>query len=226
MILSIKSTIELSDSADEWNLGQPKVGVNSKSYWDSVYSKEIESGKSRIETGRFILINSILGTMKQTHEPTKLIDIGCGTGELTDFLKKHNPTWEIWGADISHVALDKARSNNRTVMYSNHPLVTEEFGKEYYDYVLSSHTLEHIEKPEFMLQQIVRILKPSGKAIIVLPLEDEPYNEHFHMFTKNSAISLIEDNHLEVISIEVRKRGKFYQSGREIEEIILVAVKK
>ncbi len=56
----------------------------------------------------------------------------------------------------------------------------------------------------------------------MLPLNDEPYHEHFHIFNEEDAVSLIDSAGFEVKTVDIRNRGMFYQNGREMQEIMIV----
>ena len=191
------------------------VEVNSKSYWDTVYEHEYQRGKNREEVERFEKILSFC-------KGDTIIDVGCGTGELTSYLKDALPAPEIWGSDISEVALELARAKTKKVFYENQPIESPDEYEDYFDTVICSHTLEHLQDPSILLEKFKRILKPKGIVIIVLPLNDEPYHEHFHIFDKESAVSLIDAAGFTVKSVDIRDRGLFYKDGREMQEILIV----
>ena len=216
--------MDWSYRADEWlNILFPfQMGtdVNSKGYWDEVYRREVESGKGREDFNRFKELQDML---TGRHSCGTLLDVGCGTGEWCDWIKTNLPGLEVWGSDISHVAIDKARERNRKVLFTNHPLEAPDFTPHYFDVITCCHTLEHIKQPEDMLEKFKRILKPDGTVIIVLPYKDEPYHEHFEIYDENNSIELLQKCGYNVRSWKVRKRGLFYKDGREFGEIILEA---
>lgn len=60
------------------------------------------------------------------------------------------------------------------------------FGSKQFEYVYSSHFLEHIENPKGMLKEMKRVLKKDGFLILYLPdpnlyKEDNP--KHIEMWT-------------------------------------------
>ncbi len=44
-----------------------------------------------------------------------------------------------------------------------------QFENEQFDWVIANHVLEHIENENFAIEEIYRVLKPDGKAIIQIP---------------------------------------------------------
>ena len=50
------------------------------------------------------------------------------------------------------------------------------FDDNYIDYIISSHTFEHIDNPELALKECIRVVKPEGLIYIVIP--DKRYHLH------------------------------------------------
>jgi len=47
------------------------------------------------------------------------------------------------------------------------------FEKDSYDFILCNHVLEHIPDDETAMKELYRVLKPGGKAILQIPLEND-----------------------------------------------------
>lgn len=52
----------------------------------------------------------------------------------------------------------------------------ESFEDNKFDYLICSHVLEHVNNPDKALMELLRILKPGGKAILMVPIN--PYIEN------------------------------------------------
>jgi SAM-dependent methyltransferase len=63
----------------------------------------------------------------------------------------------------------------------------------YYDLIVSTEVLEHVENPENVIKEFYRILKPTGKLFLTTPqqfmIHQAPYN--FFYFTKYGLESLL-----------------------------------
>lgn len=97
----------------------------------------------------------------------RAIDFGCGLGTLTPILREALPNWEICGTDISRIALaDAARRypGLRFIPADDATLNTEKF-----DFLLTHHVLEHVQDLVETWGQMVRLLKPGGDMLHILP---------------------------------------------------------
>lgn len=77
------------------------------------------------------------------------------------------------------------------------------FKSNSFDTVLNIQVLEHVFEPNKMFQEISRVLKPGGYAIILIPqtsvLHLAPY--HYYNFTRYWAIQAAKTNGLKVVKI-------------------------
>ena len=99
-----------------------------------------------------------------------ILDLGCGKGYVGIEFQKEN---KVIFADIDKGLLKNIRGIKILVNAAKLP-----FKKSIFDYVICADVLEHIEKDEQALQEIYRVLKPRGKAIIALPAYSCLYGHH------------------------------------------------
>ena len=132
----------------------------------------------------------------------KILDIGCGKCE---FLKLNPYGAEIFGTDIIPETLKEAKEQginvnlgdvNKKLPYKNN----------FFDGIILSHVIEHIEDPANMFDEIKRISKNDCKLVIVVPncSFKEFYNDytHKHPYTKMSLYRILKDNGFKDIKIE------------------------
>lgn len=60
-----------------------------------------------------------------------------------------------------------------------------EFPDNYFDYILCSHVLEHVPNDVQALKEFYRVLKPSSRAIILVPINSQ-YHVTFEDFSKKT----------------------------------------
>jgi 2-polyprenyl-3-methyl-5-hydroxy-6-metoxy-1,4-benzoquinol methylase len=76
-------------------------------------------------------------------------------------------------------------------------IITEElvncgFDGGSFDYIFSSHVLEHLKDPVGEMKLMSNLLKVGGKSIHHLPCEEDDYENahHLHFFSKKSILEL------------------------------------
>src|ERR1700743_143252 len=127
----------------------------------------------------------------------KLLELGCGAGNLSIFLNKR---FELTCLDVSSVAIDWAKKNLKGIKKQPHFSVgnvcnLSEFHSESFDYVLDSLCL-HFIMPEFRamaLNEINRVLKKTG-LFFVISMCEEPQNQ-FLRSNFNYISRCVEFNH-------------------------------
>ena len=189
--------------------------INTQEYWDGVYERELSANHIRTDSERPDLI------MKEFNGGN-VLDVGCGTGELTREFRRNFPNAEIWGSDFSMKAIDYCRQQNKTIFYANHPLLNKEYDKKYFDMITIMHVLEHLDKPEELIERAKELLKDDGKLIIALPINDEEWREHLKIWKIDDVLKLLSKFKCEYLFNRVFSKTRKYKDGRPFEEIILV----
>lgn len=95
----------------------------------------------------------------------RILEIGCAKGQVVKAVQDLGP--ETYGIDINHKAIAEGVTRNLQAMSAE----DLRFEDEHFDKIYSFHTIEHVSSPKKMLQEISRVLKPGGKALIVYPAE-------------------------------------------------------
>lgn len=96
----------------------------------------------------------------------RAIDIGCGSGVLTERLVE--AFQEVVGIDISETMLAIARSTRqpKNVSYLNMNAESMYFNMKF-DFVVSRTTLHHIKNKKAVLENMKTFLNPGGKIVIL-----------------------------------------------------------
>ena len=100
----------------------------------------------------------------------KLLDVGSGDGVILYLLRKSLPDLELHGVDEVETALAVAREkvpNAKIVRASAYKLP---YSDETFDIVTSSDVIEHLDKPETMLEEIKRVAKRGASIIVGTPI--------------------------------------------------------
>ena len=103
-----------------------------------------------------------------------ILDVGCGTGDLTLEAKKlTGPSGEVYGIDASPLMIEQAQQKsvrtNADVTFTIGLIEDIEFPENQFDVVLSSLMMHHLpdDLKRAGLAEIYRVLKPNGRLLIV-----------------------------------------------------------
>lgn len=113
-------------------------------------------------------------TAKQYVNGKRVLDIACGEGYGSKLMK----TWgadSVVGVDISEEALKVANNqfSGDGVVFLKHTAEELPFENNSFDVVVSFETVEHLDYPEKLLQEIARVVKFNGVVLISCP--NDPY---------------------------------------------------
>jgi len=138
------------------------VNVNSQTYWDKEWAGNVKKFPK-------YTMNRISWLIP---EGSSVLDIGCGNGKfLRQVLLERSPT-ELFGIDISEVAIKKLKENGIDGLVLNAENL-DNFDRQF-DVVIASHLFEHIENDVGLAKNVARIAK---KMVIVAVPNDCSYPE-------------------------------------------------
>ena len=107
-----------------------------------------------------------------------ILDLGCSSGYLLERFLSHE-TFTPVGADIDPEVLDQARQRYGNKMrFLQTTASTLPLESESIDVVYTVDTAEHLSRPKEMFQEIYRVLKPGGMALIHFGPFRNPYGSH------------------------------------------------
>lgn len=96
----------------------------------------------------------------------RILDLGCGTGEITRRLAQRYPQAQIVGVDILENNLAIARRDNANfegrIRYDLGDAFALDFHDEVFDLVVCRHLSQAVPRFEAVLAEIDRVLKPGG----------------------------------------------------------------
>lgn len=133
-------------------------------YWKikTAFDKDVNIFSDSIDEkdGRVQEILSFLGDVNDK----KVIDVGCGKGRYLKILKERYPKSNLYGVDISEKMLSYCPYGIETV---NGSLLDIPYPDAFFDHIYSVEALEHAIMTENAIKEMVRVLKPEGKIIII-----------------------------------------------------------
>ena len=101
----------------------------------------------------------------------RILDVGCGTGEIASRLAPLFPSASYLGIDLEESHLEKARAKNAQlgdrVRFQHGDAMYLPFGDAEFDFAVSRHLLQAIPDARRVLGEMVRVLKPGGRLHLI-----------------------------------------------------------
>jgi SAM-dependent methyltransferase len=111
----------------------------------------------------------------------KILDLGCGNGEIVNFLKSP----DYFCADGQKELVDtliKKKVRAKLIDFNKDEFP---FKKENFDFILMLDILEHVANPSGLLTEAKKQLKENGKIIVTLPNDYHVLNKIRFIFNKH-----------------------------------------
>ena len=151
------------------------------------------------DAGFFDLEKKLFSCVNDKNETPSVLDIGCATGSVLERLRANG--WRVTGVEISPSAEYAVKTKGLDVR--NLPLEDNKFPSNYFDVVLASHLIEHLNDPRGFLQETRRILKDGGYIFVTTPdisgFQSRLFGsrwrsaifDHLYLFSKRTLIKLL-----------------------------------
>jgi 2-polyprenyl-3-methyl-5-hydroxy-6-metoxy-1,4-benzoquinol methylase len=160
-------------------------------------------------------------------ETLKVLDMGCGDGVLLYLLKKRLTTFrfECFGIDVSEQALQTAKQKIPDANFLNRSVYETGFDMQFFDLILSSDLIEHLQHPDKMLEEIKRVAKEAALIIIGTPIRytEKPLDPmHVKEFFQQEFIELcstyfqfiaLEQSHKQIHALKYTKKSRIFKIG-------------
>lgn len=93
--------------------------------------------------------------------PVRVLDLGCGAGDSRNFFCSLNAQCSWQGAEVeTSPELRAAGTNTSAITFFDGVNLPWDEGS--FDLVYSNQVLEHVRRPEALLAEVLRVLKPGG----------------------------------------------------------------
>jgi SAM-dependent methyltransferase len=114
-----------------------------------------------------------LGLLSEGGLPSRVLDIGAGTGDLAAELLRAFPAAEVLGLDVSGSAVELAGRKVPGAVFLQRNLLEAESPEPAYrgwaTHAVCSEVLEHVERPAELLANAVPYLAPGCLLVVTVP---------------------------------------------------------
>lgn len=128
--------------------------------------------------GKYRIIHDVLLRLLAPGAPVRMLDLGCGPGNMLDFLARHG---EVFGSDFSADALRfcRERGHQRVFRADFHrlPLKPKSF-----DVVTCIDVIEHLADDRRALGELFLAIKPGGHLIVTVPAFQSLWGDHDELY--------------------------------------------
>lgn len=132
------------------------------------FYEKIDTGKAPSEGGLDTLAH-LLPYFDRDPE-ARFLDIGCYDGSLTRAIWEHSQAREAQGVDFLEERLQEARQHgilaHSVDLNQDAPLP---FSDGSFDFIFCGEVIEHLFSPDYLLEEIFRLLKPGGYVVLTTP---------------------------------------------------------
>ena len=137
----------------------PRIG-----FFDGLAEQWDQSGPSRSEVLDLMQRRSGLLALQAGE---CVLEVGCGTGQLTGWLVEQLRPGRDVGIDFSSEMLGTARSKAIPATFRLADVCRDDLGQGEFDLVLCFHSFPHFRDQPAALQNLARCLKPGGRLIVM-----------------------------------------------------------
>lgn len=178
------------------------------------------TGKSKIPLHPKHLLKSGVWFSGLIEKKDRILDLGCNAGQTS--FKIAPRIKEVIGIDVDQKLITIAKKQKSLKRISNAKFFTADannklpFENNFFDKVICSDVLEHLEKRDFALSEIRRVLRPGGLLFLVCDNPETSWKrlqksaglfyyadrDHKYEYPKNEILSKLKSRKLKIISIE------------------------
>lgn len=150
-------------------------------FWAERYDRLWVQRYSLKPTRNYIL--KALSEMK-TNDIIRVLDLGCGPGQLIEEMSEKFSNLEITGIDFSDRMLEVSKSKNPQARHIK--MDADELYKlrDTFNVIICTHSLPYYKEPEIVMKELCRLLKDSGRVFMGFASGDSFYDKFILSFVK------------------------------------------
>ncbi len=105
------------------------------------------------------------------YNPSNLVDLGCGSGELLKEIQRKYPQLKLCGVDLSETQIDINKQRDSSIEWYEIDLDRAdnlpEHMVEKFDIITASEIIEHVDNPPLFLKNASKLAKPGVGRLIL-----------------------------------------------------------
>lgn len=192
--------------------------VNTPERYDDIYFGE--------RTVQLMAIPYLIDLLQIICREGQVLDVGCGLGRYTPYFNNCHVT----GLDFTEKVLAQAQADYPQAQFDKWDIAKDGlnlYKSNNFDYVFCGEVIEHMEKPQELINEILRVLKPNGIAIITTPYEDRIVcDEHIWEYNFSDLKTMFKEFNHTAISryhnvyaadwehfVVIAQKGKYSETG-------------
>lgn len=157
---------------------KPKYNEKKSIFYDNLRKKEWKSNTdfSPSSQTRYEIILDLLNKYA-INQNLKILDCGCGVGNLLIKLKKNGYN-NLFGSDFSKESVKLSKKNLNRNIFKGDLTKISDFEKNTFDIIICSEVLEHIEDDLLAINNLYKLLNKNGLLIITVPFNSKYWSQH------------------------------------------------
>lgn len=157
-------------------------------------------------------------------EGKKVLDIGCGVGNLTKYIMDKG--FNVEGIDLSKEMLNIAKQKYSDIKFYEMNMKEITLRKKY-DGIMLAYSLFHLTKKEVIevLPKYYDLLNSNGKILLILQygqgerIVDEPLKEGLKIFinyySQDEIIEILKNNSFKILCTDLKKSESEFELGND-----------
>ena len=157
-------------------------------------------------------------------EGKKVLDIGCGVGNLTKYIMDKG--FNVEGIDLSKGMLNIAKQKYSDIKFYEMNMKEITLRKEY-DGIMLAYSLFHLTKKEVIevLPKYYDLLNSNGKILLILQygqgerIVNEPLKEGLKIFinyySQDEIIEILKNNRFKILYTDLKKSESEFELGND-----------
>jgi SAM-dependent methyltransferase len=114
-------------------------------------------------------VRVVQSALRPPRPPARILDLGCGKGELAASIRSVLPNAMVIGVEWSFSGCRSAQRRGTPVVQGSNDGVNLPFSSEAFDAVVIAEVIEHLVDTDQVLREARRVLVPGGFLVLTTP---------------------------------------------------------